>query len=145
MVDKSKDFPLILTSGRLVEYEGGGDETRSNRWLAEIVEEAYAEINTEDAKRLGITDKGMVWVYGAESNSKAHLRAHVSTRTGPGVVFIPFHFGGMTAGVDNRGKYPPGLDPIVVGHAVNQLTTYGYDSVTHMQETKVTLCRVEAA
>jgi len=145
MVDKSKDFPLILTSGRLVEYEGGGDETRSNRWLAEIVEEAYAEINTEDAKRLGITDKGMVWVYGAESNSKAHLRAHVSTRTGPGVVFIPFHFGGMTAGVDNRGKYPPGLDPIVIGHAVNQLTTYGYDAVTHMQETKVTLCRVEAA
>ncbi len=144
-VDKSKEFPLILTSGRLVEYEGGGDETRSNRWLAEIVQEAYAEINTEDAKRLGITDQGMVWVYGAESNSKAKLRAHVSNRTGKGVVFIPFHFGGMTGGVDNRGKYPPGLDPIVVGHAVNQLTTYGYDSVTHMQETKVTLCRVEAA
>jgi len=33
----------------------------------------------------------------------------------------------------------------VLGHGVNQLTTYGYDSVTHMQETKVTLCRVEAA
>ena len=29
-------FPLILTSGRLVEYEGGGDETRSNRYLAEV-------------------------------------------------------------------------------------------------------------
>ena len=144
-VDKSKQFPMILTSGRLVEYEGGGDETRSNRWLAEIVEEAYAEINVDDAKRLGIVDKGMIWVYGAESDSKAHLRAHVSNRTGPGVVFIPFHFGGMTAGVDNRGKYPPGLDPIVLGHAVNQLTTYGYDAVTHMQETKVTLCRVEAA
>ncbi len=144
-VDKSKDFPMILTSGRLVEYEGGGDETRSNRWLAEIVQEAYAEINTEDARRLGIQNRSMVWVYGAESNSKASLRAHVSNRTGPGVVFIPFHFGGMTAGVDNRGKYPPGLDPIVVGHAVNQLTTYGYDAVTHMQETKVTLCRVEAA
>jgi len=27
-------FPLILTSGRLVEYEGGGEETRSNPWLA---------------------------------------------------------------------------------------------------------------
>jgi formate dehydrogenase major subunit len=145
MVDKSKDFPMILTSGRLVEYEGGGDETRSNRWLAEIVEEAYAEINTQDAKRLGIKDRSMIWVYGAESNSKAQFLAHVSNRTGPGVVFIPFHFGGMTAGVDNRGKYPPGLDPIVVGHAVNQLTTYGYDAVTHMQETKVTLCRVEAA
>src|SRR5690606_13091371 len=32
----ANDFPLILTSGRLVEYEGGGEETRSNRWLAEL-------------------------------------------------------------------------------------------------------------
>jgi formate dehydrogenase major subunit len=139
------NFPMILTSGRLVEYEGGGDETRSNRWLAEIVEEAYAEINTEDAARLGIQDKGMVVIHGVETDVKAHYRAHVSNRTGPGVVFVPFHFGGMTNGVDDRNKYPPGLDPIVLGHAINQLTTYGYDSVTHMQETKVTLCRVEAA
>ncbi|GAO24717.1 nitrate reductase [Alicycliphilus sp. B1] len=29
-------FPLILSSGRLVEYEGGGEETRSNPWLAEL-------------------------------------------------------------------------------------------------------------
>ena len=37
-VDKgiAKQFPLILSSGRLVEYEGGGEETRSNKWLAEL-------------------------------------------------------------------------------------------------------------
>jgi formate dehydrogenase major subunit len=35
-VDFSKQYPLIMTSGRLVEYEGGGDETRSNPWLAEL-------------------------------------------------------------------------------------------------------------
>src|SRR5947199_10723202 len=29
----AKEFPLILSSGRLVEYEGGGEETRSNKWL----------------------------------------------------------------------------------------------------------------
>ncbi|RMH48242.1 MAG: formate dehydrogenase, partial [Alphaproteobacteria bacterium] len=34
--DFSKDYPIVLTSGRLVEYEGGGDETRSNPWLAEL-------------------------------------------------------------------------------------------------------------
>jgi len=34
--DFSKEFPTILTSGRLVEYEGGGDESRSNKWLAEL-------------------------------------------------------------------------------------------------------------
>jgi formate dehydrogenase major subunit len=144
-VDHAKDFPMILTSGRIVEYEGGGDETRSNKWLAEIVQEAYAEINILDAKRLGVSDKGMVWIYGAENNSRAHLRAHVSERTGPGVVFVPFHFGGILAGESQRAKYPPDTDPIVLGEAVNGLTTYGYDAVTHMQEAKVTLCRVEAA
>src|SRR5216683_1188362 len=34
--DAGKQFPLILTSGRLVEYEAIGDETRSNPWLAEL-------------------------------------------------------------------------------------------------------------
>jgi formate dehydrogenase major subunit len=143
-IDHSADFPMILTSGRLVEYEGGGDETRSNRWLAEIVQEAYVEINSADAARLGVKDRGMVWVYGAADNSRAYLRAHVSDRTGPGVAFIPFHFGGVWQGQDERHRYPPGLDPIVLGEGVNQLTTYGYDAITHMQETKVTLCRVEA-
>ncbi len=144
-VDHAARFPMILTSGRIVEYEGGGDETRSNRWLAEIVQEAYAEVNTEDAKRLGIKDGAMVWLYGAENNSRARIKAHVSNRTGPGVVFMPFSFGGIWQGEDGRSKYPPGLDPVVLGEAVNQLTTYGYDAVTHMQETKVTLCRLEAA
>ena len=41
----SKDFPIILTSGRLVEYEGGGDESRSNPWLAELQQDMFVEIN----------------------------------------------------------------------------------------------------
>ena len=52
-IDHARDFPMVLTSGRLVEYEGGGDETRSNRWLAEIVQEAYVEINIRDASGSG--------------------------------------------------------------------------------------------
>src|SRR5690606_11542341 len=39
--DVSKDFPIILTSGRLVEYEGGGEETRSNKWLAELQQSMF--------------------------------------------------------------------------------------------------------
>jgi formate dehydrogenase major subunit len=52
--DFSKDYPIILTSGRLVEYEGGGDETRSNPWLAELQQDMFVEINTSDANNLGI-------------------------------------------------------------------------------------------
>ena len=38
--------------------------------------------------------------------------------------------------------YPEGAAPIVRGEAVNTATTYGYDIVTMMQETKTTLCQV---
>ena len=43
--DFSKDFPVILNSGRLVEYEGGGDESRANPWLAELQQDMFCEIN----------------------------------------------------------------------------------------------------
>jgi formate dehydrogenase major subunit len=46
---------------------------------------------------------------------------------------------------DQRGKYPKGADPIVLGESVNTLTTYGYDPVTGMQEPKATLCQIRAA
>jgi formate dehydrogenase major subunit len=44
-----RTIPIILTSGRLVEYEGGGDETRSNPWLAELQQDMFVEINPRDA------------------------------------------------------------------------------------------------
>jgi formate dehydrogenase major subunit len=40
-----------MTSGRLVEYEGGGDETRSNPWLAELQQEMFVEINPAARQR----------------------------------------------------------------------------------------------
>ena len=42
-------------------------------------------------------------------------------------------------------SYPEGAHPIVRGEAVNTATTYGYDSVTMMQETKTTICNIEKA
>ena len=47
----AKKFPLILTSGRLVEYEGGGEETRSNKWLAELQQDMFIEINPDGRDR----------------------------------------------------------------------------------------------
>ncbi|WP_114394818.1 formate dehydrogenase subunit alpha [Oleisolibacter albus] len=138
-------FPILLTSGRLVEYEGGGEETRSNKWLAELQQDMFVEVNVDDARRLGVRDGGMVWVYGPENGAKARMKALVTARVGKGVAFMPFHFAGFWQGADQRGNYPKGTDPIVLGESVNTLTTYGYDPATFMQETKVTLCRIEAA
>jgi len=142
--DFSKDYPIILTSGRLVEYEGGGDETRSNPWLAELQQDMFVEINTADANNLGIRDGEQCWVEGAEG-AKVKVMALVTERVGKGVAFMPFHFGGHFEGKDLRDKYPPGADPYVLGESTNTAQTYGYDSVTQMQETKATLCKIERA
>ncbi|NOR62585.1 MAG: molybdopterin-dependent oxidoreductase [Rhodobacteraceae bacterium] len=142
--DFSQEYPMILTSGRLVEYEGGGDESRSNKWLAELQQEMFVEINTRDANNIGIRDGQQVWVEGAEG-SAIKVAAMVTERVGEGVAFLPFHFGGHFQGKDLRDKYPEGADPYVLGESANTAMTYGYDSVTQMQETKVSLCKITAA
>ena len=146
-VDKgiAKQFPLILSSGRLVEYEGGGEETRTNPWLAELQQDMFIEISPADAAERGIKDGGWVWVTGAENSAKAKMKALVTERVGKGVAWMPFHFGGWFGGVDLRGNYPKGTDPYVLGESANTITTYGYDPATGMQEPKVTLCQIAAA
>ena len=141
------NFPIILTSGRLVEYEGGGEETRSNKWLAELQQDMFVEISPRDAAARNIQDGAWVLVTGPEmpANKSTRMKALVTERVGPGVAWMPFHFAGWFMQEDQRGKYPSGTDPIVLGESVNAVTTYGYDPVTFMQETKVTLCQIRAA
>ncbi|HSE02079.1 MAG TPA: formate dehydrogenase subunit alpha [Burkholderiales bacterium] len=142
--DAVKSYPLILTSGRLTEYEGGGDETRSNPWLAELQQEMFVEINPKDANDRGVKNNEYVWV---ESPTKARLKVKtlVTERVASGTVFCPFHFAGHWMGQDMLKWYPEGAAPMVRGEAVNTATTYGYDIVTMMQETKTTLCQVSKA
>ncbi|RYF81347.1 MAG: formate dehydrogenase [Comamonadaceae bacterium] len=152
--DKNKDigktFPLIMTSGRLVEYEGGGEETRSNPWLAELQQEMFVEINPRAANDRGIRNGDQVWVktppMAALPDFKGlKVRAMVTERVDASTVFLPFHFSGRWGGIDLAKYYPEGAMPIVRGEAINTATTYGYDSVTMMQETKTTVCQIEKA
>jgi formate dehydrogenase major subunit len=142
--DYSKEYPLIHTSGRLVEYEGGGEETRSNKWLAELQQDMFAEINPADANDRGIKDGQTVWLEGPEGG-RIKVKAMVTQRVGRGVVFTPYHFGGSNEGKDLVDKYPEGTAPWVRGEPANNAFTYGYDSVTAMQETKASLCQITAA
>jgi formate dehydrogenase major subunit len=138
----AEHFPLVLTSGRLVEYEGGGEETRSNPWLAELQQENFVEINARDANNRGVKDGEYVWVK-TPTGAQIKVKALVTDRVAAGTTFIPFHFSGWWMGKDMLEYYPEGAHPIVRAEAVNTATTYGYDSVTMMQETKTTLCQVE--
>src|SRR3546814_16488851 len=102
----------------------------------------FVEINPGDAAERGIRDGTWVWVTGAENSSQARVKALVTERVGKGVTFMPFHFGGWFQGEDLRAAYPQGTDTFVLGDSANAITTYGYDPVTGMQETKVTPCQV---
>ncbi|MFM2066743.1 MAG: hypothetical protein RLZZ584_1652 [Pseudomonadota bacterium] len=148
--DIGKTFPLIMTSGRLVEYEGGGEETRSNPWLAELQQEMFVEINPKAANDRGIRNGDVVWVktppMAAVPEFKGlRVRALVTERVDAETVFLPFHFSGRWGGIDLLPYYPEGAAPVIRGEAINTATTYGYDSVTMMQETKTTLCQIEKA
>src|SRR6185369_8081676 len=142
--DIGQTFPLIMSSGRLTEFEGGGEETRSNPWLAELQQEMFVEINPAAANDRGIRNGEWVWVKSPEG---ARLKVHalVTERVGRDTVWLPFHFSGHWQGADMLAHYPEGAHPIVRGEAVNTATTYGYDAVTMMQETKTTVCQVERA
>jgi formate dehydrogenase major subunit len=152
--DKNKDigktYPLIMTSGRLVEFEGGGEETRSNPWLAELQQDMFVEINPKAANDRGIRNGDLVWVKTPPMQALPEfkglrVKALVTERVAGDTVFLPFHFSGRWGGVDLAPYYPEGAMPVVRGEAVNTATTYGYDSVTMMQETKTTVCQIEKA
>ncbi len=142
--DISKEFPIVLTSGRLTEYEGGGEETRSNPWLAELQPDNFVEINPKSANDRGIRNGEYVWVK-SPTGAQIKVKAMVTERVGADHAFVPFHFSGWWQGKDLLPYYPEGAAPIVRGDAVNTATTYGYDRVTMMQETKTTLCQIVKA
>jgi formate dehydrogenase major subunit len=142
--DVGKSFPLILTSGRLVEYEGGGEETRSNRYLAELQQNSFVEINPAAANDRGIRNGEDVWVT-TPTGARIKVKAQVTDRVDKETAFMPYHFSGHWQGADMLKYYPAGAAPIIRGEAVNTATTYGYDIVTMMQETKTTVCQIERA
>jgi predicted molibdopterin-dependent oxidoreductase YjgC len=73
----------------VLEHWHGGSMTRHSQ-LDALYPEALAEINPVDAEMLGIVEGMPVRV--ASRRGQIVLRALVSEKTGPGVVFIPFHF-----------------------------------------------------
>ena len=90
------NFPLILTTGRILSQYNVGAQTRrteNSRWHAEDV----LEIHPFDAELRGIADGELVSL---ESRSgDISLRARVSERMQPGVVYTTFHHASTGANV----------------------------------------------
>ena len=106
--------------------------------------DAFVEINPQAAAARGIKHGDRVWL-NTPTGGHLNVQALITERVGPDTCWMPFHFAGHWQGADLLAYYPNGAAPIVRGEAVNTATTYGYDSVTMMQETKTTVCNVERA
>ena len=142
--DFSKEFPINLTTGRLVNFSGAGMETRASMYLSRITPEMFADIHPELAKKHSIKNWDFVWVHAPEG-TKIKVRARIVPSVKPDTIFLPFHWAGYMQGVDMTGNFPEGTKPLAVGECANTVANYGYDIVTQIPETKSGLCRIEKA
>ncbi|MBU1290631.1 MAG: formate dehydrogenase subunit alpha [bacterium] len=85
-----EEYPLILTTGRVLYHFHTGTVTRRSKGLDEIYPEALVEISPDDAKELKIEDGEFIEV--ASRRGKIKAKAKVTGKSGKGVVFMSFHF-----------------------------------------------------
>jgi len=83
-------FPFILTTGRIVFHYHTGTMTRRCKNLTEEINEAFVEINSEDAKSLKIENGDFVKI--VSKRGEVIARARITDDIKRGVVFMPFHF-----------------------------------------------------
>lgn len=107
--EPDKEFPLVLNTGRLLEHWHGGTLTR-NSWVDDLYSQALVEINPVDAEIFKINHLDVVKVQ--SRRGEVVLRANVTEKTIPGVIFIPFHFAEAAANfLTNDALDPEALIP----------------------------------
>ena len=85
----TRRYPLLLTTGRILSQYNVGAQTRRTANVA-WHEEDLLDIHESDAEMRGITDGS--WVTLASRVGQTALRAHITDRVPPGVVYTTFHY-----------------------------------------------------
>jgi len=116
------DYPMYLTTGRLLYQYHTGTMTMKSDGLNERAPESFVEISAEDAEKLGFADGDKVRV--ASRRGEIETLLQVSEKAVPGTVFIPFH-------------YATG--------AANKLTNAALDPVSGIPELKVCAVKLSKA
>jgi predicted molibdopterin-dependent oxidoreductase YjgC len=111
------EYPLLLTTGRVVMHYNAGTMTRRSASLLRRSPELFIEVNPTDAERLGIASGEEVTVVTRRGDTTA--KASISKNTAAGTVFMPFHFPGT-----------------------NVLTVDALDAKAKIPELKVAACKV---
>ena len=86
------EFPLILTTGRVLQHYQSGAQTRRIAELSDVVPEAYVEVHPDTAARHGLADGDWAEVVSRRGETTARVRYIASMR--PDTIFLPFHFPG---------------------------------------------------
>jgi formate dehydrogenase major subunit/formate dehydrogenase alpha subunit len=115
-------YPLVLTTGRVLYHWHGGEMSRRTKGLLEACPEALVEVSPEDAAKIGLNGRQAVRVRSRRGELVA--QAVVTDRVAPGVVFANFHFPGPSN--------------------VNNLTIAALDPIARIPEYKVCAVTVEA-
>ena len=84
------DYPMYLTTGRVIYHYHTGTMTMKTDGLNERAPESFVEITHGDAQGMGIEDGDRVTV--ASRRGKIQARVSISRKAVDGTVFIPFHF-----------------------------------------------------
>jgi formate dehydrogenase major subunit/formate dehydrogenase alpha subunit len=115
------EYPLMLTTGRVLYHWHGGELTRRAQGLMAVYPETLVEISPEDAARIGVNGDGRVRV--TSRRGELIAQAIVTERVSAGLVFANFHF------PDEQNA--------------NNLTIAALDPVAKIPEYKVCAVRVE--
>ncbi len=115
----TRRLPLLLTTGRILSQYNVGAQTRRTENMAWHSEDVL-EVHPQDAEDRGIVDGDWLGITSRAGNTV--LRAKVSSRMQPGVVYTTFHHPGSGA---------------------NVITTDNSDWATNCPEYKVTAVQVE--
>ena len=114
-----EEYPLVLTTGRILEQFHTGTMTRKTKGLDNLAG-PRAMVSVHDAEALGISNGQMLKV--STRRGEIEIAAFVTKRMQQGVVFIPFHF---------------------VESPVNRLTTTATDPHAKIPEFKVAAVRID--
>lgn len=121
--DVDAEYPIILTTGRVVSQFLSGNQTRRIGPLVDNYPEPRVELHPRLAQRLGIEDAD--WTTVESRRGTCTLRAAVVATIRPDTVFVPYHWGGRKS--------------------VNQLTIAAQDPISKIPEYKVCAVRVRRA